>query len=601
MRASVDTWTEADGTGVSVAAVCPYLTPVSLALLESPDTQRLELLALCEARALPVDSNASKAVLRARLVAFNLSTRNVWCSRVQLLARHVWQDSLVDRSHMLPFQAAIAHRANVPAAFQAPSCIAKNPPRLPWMPSLPVVGRPTADVRPPPGPTEPARATRECAPLPMSSTPPPPLPPRPPALPTLPHAVPTLPPAPPLPSSAAQGSSGRPPAAQRHPSFPRQTPPLSSLTSLPDDPGSASTGTAGPAQFAYQLAQSLHQRDVETQRQELAVSSGLQQLNTAVANLGDVQQSAAYSQTVQLTRMEHTLVGLERAGTGAMVRSRSPPAAHTMPKKKRPKRGSARAVERLTEDAAPVPSASTTAPRATGSSDADPAGGGGESGPAGAPAPPTPLTFVPLVHGLMMEPELLNDTMVTAPLFTQLTYILRLAHVSPREPGIFGSYAVKRLHSVAQGRVEEAAAARGEPSGVNLEKAARIDNVIANKADIYVRILWWVHAVLPEKLGGEAQAGTAEAMRVVTITAADGEKLSAALDEHGRFLSKTGFKVPAKMTYSALRKMLNKLAVHDRAVSKVEQILSTSPFKERLAVTVHNVGRSYLEPTAAPT
>lgn len=78
-----------DGTGISLVAACPYLVPVSLALLESPDTHRHELLALCAARALPVDTNASKAVLRARLVAFNLSTRTVWCARVQLLAKHV--------------------------------------------------------------------------------------------------------------------------------------------------------------------------------------------------------------------------------------------------------------------------------------------------------------------------------------------------------------------------------------------------------------------------------------------------------------------------------------------------------------------------------
>lgn len=607
MRASVDTWTGADGSGVSVAAVCPYLTPVSLALLESPETQRLELLALCEARALPVDANASTAVLRARLVAFNLSTRNVWCSRVQLLAKHVWKDALVDRSHMLPFQAAIAHQVIVPPAFEAPSSITQNPPRLSWVPSLSAVAGPPADVRPPPGTIVPAHAERQpCAPgqMPPNSpplpAPPPALPPPPPALPTLPPALPPRPPAPPLPTSVSQASLERPHAAPRHPGLPFQTPPLSSLTSLPDDPASIGTGNAGPAQVAYQLAQSLHQRDVETQRQKQAVSSGLHQLHTAVANLGGVQQSAAYSQTVQLTRMEHTLVGLERAGTGAMVRSRSSPRAHAQPMKKRPKRGSARAVERLTEDAAAGKTAGRTPPAAY-SSVVDPAGeGGGDSGPAGAPAPPTQLSFVPLVHGLMMEPELLNDTMVTAPLFTQLTYILRLAHVSAREPGIFGWYAVKRLHSVAQGRVKEAAAARGEPSGVNVERAAKIDDVIANKADIYVRILWWVHSVLPEKLEGEAQAGTAEAMRALSLTPADEEKLSAALNEHSSFLSKTGFKVPAKMTYSALRKVLNKLAVHDRAVSRVEHILSSSPFKERLAVTVQNIGRSYLEPTAAP-
>lgn len=72
MKDSMDAWTQMDGTGVSVLAVCPYLASVSLALLQSPDTHRLEMLSLCEERALPVDANASKAVLRSRLVAFNL-------------------------------------------------------------------------------------------------------------------------------------------------------------------------------------------------------------------------------------------------------------------------------------------------------------------------------------------------------------------------------------------------------------------------------------------------------------------------------------------------------------------------------------------------
>lgn len=80
LRHAVDTWTEADETGVDVASVYSYLVSVSLALIDSPDTDRNALLRQCEARALPVDPGASMAVLRARLVAFNLSTQSVWCS-----------------------------------------------------------------------------------------------------------------------------------------------------------------------------------------------------------------------------------------------------------------------------------------------------------------------------------------------------------------------------------------------------------------------------------------------------------------------------------------------------------------------------------------
>lgn len=280
-----------------------------------------------------------------------------------------------------------------------------------------------------------------------------------------------------------------------------------------------------------------------------------------------------------------------------MARPRSSSPEQQPPKKKRPKRGSARVVEQMIGGAAPAltktpPSTVTPGPERLDDRR-------GDSASVCEAALSKKSRFISLVHGLLMEPELLSDTMVTAPPITLLTYILRLAHASAGEAGIFGSCAVKRLHSAAQGRVEEASAARGVTSGVNMEKAAKIDNVIASKADMYVRILWWVHSILPEKLGGVAQEASAEAMRAVSLSPSDGDKLTAALDAQAEFLAKTGFKIPAKMTYSALRKVLNKPAVHDRAVSRVEQILSSSPFKERLAATMKNIGKTYLEPKVA--
>lgn len=44
MHDTVDTWTEMDGTGVSSMTVCPCLAPVSMALLDDPDTERADLM-----------------------------------------------------------------------------------------------------------------------------------------------------------------------------------------------------------------------------------------------------------------------------------------------------------------------------------------------------------------------------------------------------------------------------------------------------------------------------------------------------------------------------------------------------------------------------
>lgn len=220
MRASTDTWTESDGTGISLAAACHYLVPVSLSFLKSPDTHRHEFLALCEARALPGDTNASKAVLRARLVAFSLSTRTVWCARVQLLAKHVWRDALVDWSHTLPFLAAIAHRVSVPASFEAPSLISQNPPRLPLIPLMSVGAPAAAYARRLPVSMATVRAEQPpCASSERSPLSPPALPPPPPALPRSPPAHPPPAPAPQV-SSAGPSCTIRAPSTPLYPALP---------------------------------------------------------------------------------------------------------------------------------------------------------------------------------------------------------------------------------------------------------------------------------------------------------------------------------------------------------------------------------------------
>lgn len=117
-----------------------------------------------------------------------------------------------------------------------------------------------------------------------------------------------------------------------------------------------------------------------------------------------------------------------------------------------------------------------------------------------------------------MKRERFCDTMGTAPLYKQLTYIIRLARASPGKPGIFSSYVVKRVRTVAKARVEKADASRREPSNVKKEKETMLDNVIANKADIYIRVLRYVHSVLLYKLEMPAGDATFEKMRTEPVT-----------------------------------------------------------------------------------
>lgn len=628
MSEAVDTWTEADGTGVEVASVCPYLATVSLGLIDSPETDRADLLQLCEERALQVDAGASKAALRARLVAFNLSSRSVWCSRAQLLAKHVCKDVLLGRDHLLPFQAAIAHRVPGSAVIEASPLISSPPPTVPWaslpfptLPfsvsagaapagsSLPAVGgipSPDGALSPSPGvlsPSLPPSAAFDDqhdvprSPAGQSSSPTPrsvsPSEPGPPDTPSPQTTAGSRPPPTSLPPAALRSSpSPRPPSSPLPPPSVLASPRTVATAlppAFPHDHGAfavpSGAGHAGPAQIALQLAQSLHQQETRKDQHAAAVSKGFSTLHKAMSELGDTHQAASFSTTAQLSRMEQTLVNIERARVvGVVQRARSPPAV-TLARAKRQKRGTARALALVVQDTLPDPVRPALLTEHGG---AAPVGS-----PAGAP-------FINLVHGRVMEPELLCDTMGTAALCKQLTYIIKLAHVSPGEPSIFGSYVVKRLHAVAKARVEKDAASRGVPSDVNEEKATRIDNIIANKADIYIRVLRWVHSVLPHKLGAPASDATMEKMRTEEVTANDKEKLEAAMHEEATFLAKVGVKMPSKMMYSSLRKMISKLAGRDRAVTKVDLILSMSPFKERLAEATRLIGTSYLEPTARP-
>lgn len=75
-----------------------------------------------------MDQGASTAVVRTRLVNFNLSIRSVWCARLQLLTKYVCQDVLGDPPHLLPFQATIAHRVAEPFSYRAPTLFSEPVP-----------------------------------------------------------------------------------------------------------------------------------------------------------------------------------------------------------------------------------------------------------------------------------------------------------------------------------------------------------------------------------------------------------------------------------------------------------------------------------------
>lgn len=163
---------------------------------------------------------------------------------------------------------------------------------------------------------------------------------------------------------------------------------------------------------------------------------------------------------------------------------------------------------------------------------------------------------------------------------------MRLAHVSAGKPGLFGSYVVFGLYESAGAAAVAAAGPGALNREVNKEKQKRMKNIIINKADTYVRMLFWLRTVMPEVLSEAAEEATFERMEQFSMTPDRCTKLHAALklEAHkAKYVPEHPILVPAKARMSTLRDLLQTLVVDHDYPSNVDEMLKTSPSCERLA------------------
>lgn len=204
----------------------------------------------------------------------------------------------------------------------------------------------------------------------------------------------------------------------------------------------------------------------------------------------------------------------------------------------------------------------------------------------------------------IMEAEMMDGRLASAPIATQLQRIAQFAHVSPGKPGIFGSYVVYGIYESA-GIEAAATASPGELSfEVNRERQRRMKNIIMNKADTYVRLLFWMNTVIPEVFATPAVGATVEKMQEFTINKDLCDRLQAALKLKAlkaKYQIDNPILTPAKARMSTLRGLLQTLVVEQGYASNVDEMLKTSPFRERLAEASRRIRPRYEAATPQST
>eukprot|EP00170_Pyropia_yezoensis_P004715 contig_19130_g4729 len=231
-------------------------------------------------------------------------------------------------------------------------------------------------------------------------------------------------------------------------------------------------------------------RDLGAQRnaQHSELKGMLMSLGQSMANVTGVVQAHASSATVAAQRHLDGLVSIshQQAALRTALDSQGSTLGALRPAKRLKTLGTAATLSR--------PLAGPTAHSAS------------EAGHATVAKPRTALPD--MLFTATMEAELMEARMASSPLAIQLQRIVRLTHVSPGKPGVFGSYVVYGLYECAGREAVEDPAVGAPALMVNKEKQGRMKNIIANKADIYLRHLFWPHTVLPEIFETPAEVAT---------------------------------------------------------------------------------------------
>lgn len=535
----------------------PYLAAVPQDILEHPDTDLDMLKGYCQERGITYGERPSLQVLRAKLMASNADVQTVWSLRMTSLAAAALTETPNGQGHLAQSQAAIYHPPSVApdgpvgivVAGETPAAAMREGQTL----SQGVRSKGTV-LSPFTSPRSPVQSQFR----------------RPPAatLPLLePHA---RRPSVDLPVMTRVVDAGSP--------EPTSNAPGGASPSPADEDGSGSR-ESDQLYLQYCRAKRAEEaRDLQAQRnaQHSELKGMLVSLGQSMANVTGVVQAHASSATVAAQRHSDGLVSLshQQAALRTALDSQDPTLA------------ALRAAKRLKPSgAAATPSRPSTGPAPQSA---------GQRGDAREAA--TTTVRRDMLFTATMEAELMEARMASSPLAIQLQRIVRLTHVSPGKPGVFGSYVVYGLYECAGREAAEDPAVDAPSLMVNKEKQRRMKNIIANKADTFVRHLFWLRTVLPEILETPAEEATYEKMEEFTMTKERCTRLLAALklEAHkAKYPIDHAVLSPAKARMSMLRDLLASLSADHGYESNVDVMLKSPPFAARLSEASRRIGPRY--------
>lgn len=502
-------------------------------VLRNAETTRATLVALCQKRTISFGPDDSDQSLMTSLLRFNACSSTAAGADMQWLAVHVRQRVFSRPTHMSAFEAAVEHPhgVGVDAASGPPT---STRPRYSPTVSL---GRPAERLLT----AAPRKAQRPPSRQPLASVP--------------------------QPRQGMQDADASPPSHENLPPPSKEAAP----------PACASGHRSSVLQSAI-LVQSVIQENADMEGR-LASSQQAAELQDSVGKVMTRLDGFAQSQAAANSRLDGAFVGVVNGQTAVMAAAAALTSA--MGTAKRPSRAIDPPSKRRWAKAGRV-------------TERPPASMRGEN-PASAVATATKDYHSPLVHDWSMPPEMLTAVFASQSLLMQLTAMVRMCHVSVDHPGLLGSYACLRMYEEGFVETDKVERDGGKSGTINNAKTEKMRNVVQNKADLWIRQIYWLHGVLPAVLNLPEHA-TYENMQAVKLSEADCtllmKKIMDGADVAG-WPASYAVRSRTKARVSSLRKLLSAMAARVKVESNVSVILSTHPFDELLDAATRNVREKY--------
>jgi len=204
--------------------------------------------------------------------------------------------------------------------------------------------------------------------------------------------------------------------------------------------------------------------------------------------------------------------------------------------------------------------------------------------------------YVALVHDWTLPAEMLTATLVSQPLFEQLTELVKMCHVSVGEQGLFGSYACLQVSEEGLVRNTEVVHSGRKAAAINAQKTEQMRNVVKNKVKLYVKQLHWLYGLVPTAIKAPDEA-TFERLRSFSLWASERTLLTVALNKGADVVGwppNHPIRTPARARVNTLRTLLSSMARHvPTVVTNADVILRTPPFDKLLAMATENVRKKY--------